>query len=241
MFLGLKLWVPLGQCPFPGLSGPDTTEPATECGVCRARPHLRALCPPQELLEHGVCDEVERVRLSERYQSMKVCMGGLWDTALFPRGQHISCSGAVAPPRGHRRSLRKWQLTPDIHRQPQTGKEKLLFQDGSVSTVCPYWALTLRALHLKQHVGPACPGQRVCGPHTFALCPADILVFSWPCPQRAFPLLLLTSHWTDVQPPGASGVRFDALLLWLAANRSVTRGAVGQAWQGGSSLPWRVA
>lgn len=30
---------------------------------------------PQELLEHGVCEEVERVRLSERYQTMKVRAG----------------------------------------------------------------------------------------------------------------------------------------------------------------------
>ena len=33
---------------------------------------VRLCLLPQELLEHGVCDEVERVRLSERYQTMKV-------------------------------------------------------------------------------------------------------------------------------------------------------------------------
>lgn len=43
--------------------------PALLCFVIRLG---SALFWPQELLEHGLCEEVERVRLSERYQSMKV-------------------------------------------------------------------------------------------------------------------------------------------------------------------------
>ncbi|PNI43974.1 POLM isoform 16, partial [Pan troglodytes] len=34
----------------------------------------------QELLEHGVCEEVERVQRSERYQTMKVRRAGLGPT-----------------------------------------------------------------------------------------------------------------------------------------------------------------
>ena len=62
----------------------DATEPCAEGGIGRSMaPSLLcsvvrlgfALSRPQELLDRGVCEEVERVRLSERYQSMKVRTG----------------------------------------------------------------------------------------------------------------------------------------------------------------------
>lgn len=101
------------------------------------RSWFRAVCPSQELLEHGVCEEVERVRHSERYRSMKVRMAGggarREPQPLFPRGtplfmQHWGCEPCwQAPPWGQKRSLRKWQLTPDTYRQPTRAARRSLF------------------------------------------------------------------------------------------------------------------
>nr|XP_019587236.1 PREDICTED: DNA-directed DNA/RNA polymerase mu isoform X3 [Rhinolophus sinicus] len=51
--------------------------PVTALSQLQGLPHFgeHSCRVVQELLEHGVCDEVERVRLSERYQSMKLFTG----------------------------------------------------------------------------------------------------------------------------------------------------------------------
>lgn len=69
---------------------------------------------PQELLEHGVCEEVERVQRSERYQTMKVRRAGLGPTPGMScpgndntvHTMHGEANGQLTQPRGQRRSCR---------------------------------------------------------------------------------------------------------------------------------------
>lgn len=90
-----KLWGTISV--FKSLTS-DGTEPLLRVvGSAGPRPHLcsavrlgSALSRPQELLDRGACEEVERVRLSERYQTMKVCTGrtpaGLTAPRCSPEG-----------------------------------------------------------------------------------------------------------------------------------------------------------
>nr|XP_031535463.1 LOW QUALITY PROTEIN: DNA-directed DNA/RNA polymerase mu [Vicugna pacos] len=78
--------------------------PAGCWGLCVVLGQRELLCLlPQELLEHGVCEEVERVRLSERYQTMK----------LFTQ---IFGVGVKTADRWYREGLR---TLDDLQEQPQ--------------------------------------------------------------------------------------------------------------------------
>lgn len=94
---------------------------------------------PQELLERGVCEEVERVRLSERYQAMKVHRAAPGrGTELHgppPEPQHMVHAmsggkwGQWVPP-GVREGLTEelaGQPTPDIHEAARWRRTRSLF------------------------------------------------------------------------------------------------------------------
>ena len=107
---------------------------------------VRLCLLPQELLEHGVCDEVERVRLSERYQTMKVHRAALSKGPQLhgvpsepQQGYHHvrQQEGVAGPTLGSERVLLR---TPDMHEAAkQMGKKVVLstgnFLDHSAASV----------------------------------------------------------------------------------------------------------
>ncbi|KAJ8778703.1 hypothetical protein J1605_013380 [Eschrichtius robustus] len=108
-----------------------------QLSLCRAASVLKALPSPvtalsqlrglacfgehsrrvvQELLQHGVCEEVERVRLSERYQAMKSC---LLTTLCSSSERHLTQIfgvGVRTADRWYREGLR---TLDDLREQPQ--------------------------------------------------------------------------------------------------------------------------
>ena len=98
---------------------------------------VRLCLLPQELLEHGVCDEVERIRLSERYQTMKVCRVALSRGPQLhgvpPETQqgyhHVrQQEGVAGPTLGSEKVLLS---TPDMHEAAKQMGKKVVLSTGN--------------------------------------------------------------------------------------------------------------